>query len=417
MKAAPKLACQYDFDHYMCHVGTGEETSQTFYYIKEVVLLWRKFRKSKRIIMVLFPSFVNGLARTVSIKKEKNCKKEDGRKAAEELAKEARKNELLLSSSGVVKSTKANNFVSVFTNKGQKGVNQDRLLVWEEFGCQQDMMFCGVFDGHGPWGHFVARRVRKLLPAFLLCNWQENLAATSLDLDFQMEADKHIHGLDMWKHSYTKTCAAVDQDLKKQTGFDSFLSGTTALTIIKQGEDLIIANIGDSRAVLATTAEDGTLTPHQLTTDFKPNLPQEAERITQCRGRVFSLEDEPGVYRVWMPNGKTPGLAISRAFGDHCMKDFGLISAPDVTHTQLTTRDHFVILATDGVWDVISNQEAVTVVSATPHKEKAAQRLVKFAIHEWKRKKSGIAMDDMSAICLFFHSSPSHQLPAIKIVD
>lgn len=83
------------------------------------------------VIMVLFPSFVNGLAKTVSIKKEKNCKGEDGRKAAEELAKEARKNELLLSSSGVVKSTKADNLVSMFTNRGRKGVNQDRLLVWE----------------------------------------------------------------------------------------------------------------------------------------------------------------------------------------------------------------------------------------------------------------------------------------------
>ena len=40
----------------------------------------------------------------------------------------------------------------------------------------------------------------------------------------------------------------------------------------------------------------------------------EAEHIMQCRGRVFCLEDEPGVYRVWMPNGKTPGLAISRNF-------------------------------------------------------------------------------------------------------
>lgn len=232
-----------------------------------------------------------------------------------------------------------------------------------------------------------------------------------------MEADKHIRGLDMWKHSYIKTYAAVDQDLKQQTEFDSFLSGSTALTIIKQGEYLITANIGDSRAVLATTSEDGILTPYQLTTDFKPNLPEEAERITQCRGQVFSLEDEPEVYRVWKPNGKTPGLAISRAFGDHCMKDFGLISVPDVTHTKITNRDHFVILATDGVWDVISNQEAVNIVSATPHKEKAAQSLVKCAMREWKRKRSSIAMDDMSAICLFFHSFPSHQLPPIKTVD
>ncbi|XP_012573440.1 probable protein phosphatase 2C 34 isoform X2 [Cicer arietinum] len=328
--------------------------------------------------MVHFPSFVNGLAKTVSNKKEKNFPKDDARKAIEELAKEARKNELLLKSSGVVKSNKDNGFVSVFTNRGQKGVNQDCLMVWEEFGGQQDMMFCGVYDGHGAWGHFVAKRVRKLVPAFLLCNWKENVAGTSINLDFKMEADKNIHGLDLWKQSYIKTYAAVDQDLKQHTGFDSFRSGTTALTIIKQGENLIIANVGDSRVVLATTSEDGTLFPLQLTTDFKPNLPKEAERIEQSKGRVFCMKDEPGVYRVWMPN--------------------------DVTHTKLTTRDQFIILATDGVWDVVSNQEAVKIVSTTPHKEKAGQRLVKYAMREWKRKKSGIAMDDMSAICLFFHT-------------
>jgi serine/threonine protein phosphatase PrpC len=78
-------------------------------------------------------------------------------------------------------------------------------------------------------------------------------------------------------------------------------------------------------------------------------ISDEAERIMESNGRVFCMEDEPGVYRVWMPNGKSPGLAISRAFGDYCVKDFGLISVPDVTQRKLTTMDQFVILATDGV--------------------------------------------------------------------
>ncbi|XP_027339030.1 probable protein phosphatase 2C 73 [Abrus precatorius] len=355
--------------------------------------------------MVLFPSLVNGLTRTVSLKKEKSGRKDAGRKAVEALEKEARKNELLISSSGIVRSFKANNFASLFTKKGQKGVNQDCLIVWEEFGCQEDIIFCGIFDGHGAWGHLVAKRVRKLLPASLLCNWQENLAATSLDLDFKMEADRNLQRYDIWKQSYIKACASIDQDLKQHTEINSFQSGTTALTIIKQGEHLIIGNVGDCRAVLATTLGDGTLTTLQLTTDMKPNLPKEAERIMQCKGQVFCMGDEPGVYRVWMPNGKSPGLAISRAFGDYCLKDFGLISVPDVTQRKLTTRDQFVILATDGVWDVISNEEAVKIVGSAPHKEKAAERLVNYATHEWKRKRRGIAIDDISVICLFFHSS------------
>ncbi|RYR12982.1 hypothetical protein Ahy_B04g070220 isoform C [Arachis hypogaea] len=314
--------------------------------------------------MVLFPSLLNGFAR------KKSCPNDDDndeRKAVKALAKEARKNGLLLSSSGTVKSSKANNFASIFTKKGQKGVNQDRLIVWEEFGWQEDMILCGVFDGHGPWGHYVSKSVMKLVPASLLCNLKENLAATSLDLNYKMEADRrNHHEFDIWKQACIKTCAAVDHHLKQNTGIDSFQSGTTALTVIKQGEDLIISNLGDSRAVLATTS------------------------------------DEPGVYRVWMPNGKTPGLAISRALGDYCVKDFGLISVPEVTQRKLNSRDQFLILASDGVWDVISNQEAVKIVGSSEEKGKAAERLVKCAKHEWKRKRRGIAIDDISAICLFF---------------
>ena len=70
------------------------------------------------------------------------------------------------------------------------------------------------------------------------------------------------------------------------------------------------------------------------------------------------------------------------------------------------------------VWDVISNQAAVKIVASTLNREKAADRLVKCATHEWKRKRKGIAIDDISAICLFFHSTPSHQVSqTTKVVE
>ena len=53
--------------------------------------------------------------------------------------------------------------------------------------------------------------------------------------------------------------------------------------------------------------------------------------------------------RVWLPNSDSPGLAMARAFGDFCLKDFGLISVPDVYYHQITEKDEFVVLATDGV--------------------------------------------------------------------
>lgn len=75
----------------------------------------------------------------------------------------------------------------------------------------------------------------------------------------------------------------------------------------------------------------------------------EAARIQQFKGRVFALQDEPEVARVWLPNSDSPGLAMARAFGDFCLKDFGLISVPDIYYHHITDKDKFVVLATDGV--------------------------------------------------------------------
>ncbi|WOL00306.1 putative protein phosphatase 2C 73 [Canna indica] len=347
--------------------------------------------------MLQLSAFLKGLRKSLCAGKVSGADG-DGREAADELQRQAKKNDMLLRSSGSVTSAGSKSFASVFSQRGEKGMNQDCCVVWEEFGCQEDMTFCGIFDGHGPWGYFVAKTVQRLLPSSLLCNWQQALAlASKVDED-----DAKICHFDLWNQSYLASCAAVDRQLKKDTSL-SFHSGTTAVTIIKQGNLMVIANVGDSRAVLATTDDDGNLVPFQLTNDLKPNLPEEVERITRCRGRVFCLQDEPGVYRLWLPDEEGPGLAMSRAFGDHCVKDFGLISEPEVTQRIISSRDQFVVLATDGVWDVVSNQEAVNIVSLTKDKKKSAKKLVEYAIAAWRRKRRGFAIDDCSAICLFFH--------------
>ncbi|KZV43665.1 Phosphatase 2C family protein isoform 1 [Dorcoceras hygrometricum] len=355
-------------------------------------------------------SMFSGIARSLSMKRTPSSKsknqKSDGNEVVDAVGKNAKKEELILRTSGVVSIEGSKNVASVYSKRGEKGVNQDCSIVWEEFGCQKDTTFCGIFDGHGPWGHYVAKRVRDSMPSTLSCNFQEMLAEDSLNCDSDSETDIKLHLFDVWKHSYLKTCASVDQELKHNRKIDAVHSGTTALTIVRQGELLYIANVGDSRAVLATISDNGDLLPVQLTIDFKPNLPQETERITQCNGRVFCLHDEPGVHRVWLPNVESPGLAMSRAFGDYCVKDYGLISVPEVTQRRITSNDQFVVIATDGVWDVISNQEAVRIVSTAPDWAKASKRLVECAAHAWNKKRKGIAMDDISAIVLFFHSSP-----------
>lgn len=76
-------------------------------------------------------SMFNGIARSLSVRKGKNCGTCDGQEAAEAMAKEAKKNDLMLCTSGVVSVDGSKNFASIFSKRGEKGVNQDCCIVWE----------------------------------------------------------------------------------------------------------------------------------------------------------------------------------------------------------------------------------------------------------------------------------------------
>ncbi|KAK4795031.1 hypothetical protein SAY86_013025 [Trapa natans] len=316
------------------------------------------------------------------------------------------------------------------TQQGKKGTNQDAMLVWENYCSRSDTIFCGVFDGHGPCGHMVARRVRDSLPLLLSNQWNSQISKDQTNLPknengpsntVAHEGAAPVAMGDQWldsanaenekekipethlplKQSILKAFNMMDKDLKLHPTIDCFCSGTTAVTLVKQGEHLILGNLGDSRAVLATRDKDNSLVAIQMTVDLKPDLPREAARIQQCRGRVFALPDEPEVARVWLPNNDSPGLAMARAFGDFCLKDFGLISVPDIFYRRLTERDEFIILATDGVWDVLSNKEVIDIVSSAPGCATAARALVDCAVRSWRLKYPSSKTDDCAVVCLF----------------
>ncbi|XAR67294.1 Phosphoprotein phosphatase [Bertholletia excelsa] len=317
----------------------------------------------------------------------------------------------------------SSSIASLFTQQGKKGTNQDAMIVWENFSCRSDTVFCGVFDGHGPYGHMVSRKVRDSLPILLSSQWKANSGNAenedrnvtrrtnseecmeedwheSLEVEENEKLPEMYHPL---KQSILKAFKLMDKELKFHPTIDCFCSGTTAVTLVKQGQDLILGNVGDSRAVLATRDTDNALTAVQLTVDLKPNLPREAARIQQCKGRVFALQDEPEVARVWLPNSDSPGLAMARAFGDFCLKDFGLISVPDVYYRHLTEKDEFIVLATDGVWDVLSNKEVVDIIASAPARATAARALTDCATRAWRLKYPTSKIDDCAVVCLFLN--------------
>ncbi|KAI4322641.1 hypothetical protein L6164_022315 [Bauhinia variegata] len=302
----------------------------------------------------------------------------------------------------------------IFTQQGRKGINQDAMIVWEDF-LSEDVIFCGVFDGHGPHGHLVARKVRDALPVKLLsflhsgesrrngsgkaCFTGNVKSSDGGELEKDCSAEDKLNSI--WRESFMKAYKAMDKELKSHPNLDCFCSGSTAVTMVKQGSNLFMSNIGDSRAIMGSKDSNDSMVAIQLTVDLKPDLPREAERIKRCKGRVFALQDEPEVHRVWLPFDDAPGLAMARAFGDFCLKEYGVISIPEFSHRLLTDKDQFIVLASDGVWDVLSNEEVVEIVSSAPTRSSAARILVDSAAREWKLKYPTSKMDDCAVVCLF----------------
>uniref|UniRef100_A0A0E0KP30 protein-serine/threonine phosphatase n=1 Tax=Oryza punctata TaxID=4537 RepID=A0A0E0KP30_ORYPU len=328
---------------------------------------------------------------------------------------------------------------SLYTMRGNKGVNQDAMLVWENFCSKDDTIFCGVFDGHGPYGHLVSKRVRDLLPMKLSANLGRNehketstsIVTSSLteggatecmdrDTETPLGTEENGEYHEMFaalRTSLLRAFYVMDRDLKVHKSIDSVFSGTTAVTVIKQGRDLLIGNLGDSRAVLGTRDEYDQLMALQLTVDLKPTIPSEAARIRERSGRIFSLPDEPDVARVWLPKYNMPGLAMARAFGDFCLKDYGLISMPDVSYHHITEKDEFVVLATDGVWDVLSNAEVISIISQAKSEASAARFVVESAQRAWRTRFPTSKIDDCAVVCLFLNTDAKNKSPGSGTKD
>uniref|UniRef100_A0A0K8TR79 Putative serine/threonine protein phosphatase n=1 Tax=Tabanus bromius TaxID=304241 RepID=A0A0K8TR79_TABBR len=128
------------------------------------------------------------------------------------------------------------------------------------------------------------------------------------------------------------------------------VAGTTALIAIIHGTKLIVANVGDSRGVMCDAK--GNAIP--LSFDHKPQQVRERKRIHDAGGFIAFR----GVWRV------AGILATSRALGDYPLKDKNLVIAdPDIlTFELLDHKPIFIILASDGLWDTFTNEEAVTFV-------------------------------------------------------
>ncbi|VVB12818.1 unnamed protein product [Arabis nemorensis] len=310
----------------------------------------------------------------------------------------------------IVRSRGSSKHVSMSIKQGKKGINQDAMTVWENFGGEEDMIFCGVFDGHGPMGHKISRHVCENLPSRVHSKIRSSKSGSNENVENNNSSESQEESQEVLFRECEDVLVTffkqIDSELGLDSPYDSFCSGTTAVTVLKQGDCLVIANLGDSRAVLGTRGSKNNFNAVQLTVDLKPCVQREAERIMSCNGRVFAMEEEPDVYRVWMPDDDCPGLAMSRAFGDFCLKDYGLLCVPEVFCRKISREDEFVVLATDGIWDVLSNEEVVKIVGSCKDRSMAADTLIQRAARTWRTKFPASKADDCAVVVLYLNHRP-----------
>ena len=149
---------------------------------------------------------------------------------------------------------------------------------------------------------------------------------------------------DIASRALNRAFLKTDEQFLKVARSGFYEDGTTAIVAIVRDEEIFVGNAGDSRAVLILKdAQDSVV---ELSQDHKPNRRDEQERIEKAGGIVVHV----GVWRV------EGVLAVSRAIGERAFKEY-VIARPDVLRYERTEKDAFLVLASDGLWDVMSNKQ------------------------------------------------------------
>nr|XP_027084290.1 protein phosphatase 2C 51-like [Coffea arabica] len=222
---------------------------------------------------------------------------------------------------------------------GRRRVMEDALTVAPGIVAGQYEFFA-VYDGHG--GARVANACRDRMHHLV----EKELQANTRDKVLSSENES---GVD-WSQVMTACFLRMDEQVVGVRGLEvgeaERAVGSTAVVVMVGPEELVVANCGDSRAVLCRGGR-----AMALSNDHKPDRPDEKERVEAAGGRIIDW-DGCRVQGV---------LATSRSIGDHYLKPY-VISEPEVKVCKRTESDDFLIIATDGLWDVVPNDVACEVV-------------------------------------------------------
>lgn len=230
--------------------------------------------------------------------------------------------------------------VGCTTQIGQRKENEDRFRVGV---LTENILYFAVYDGHGgpAAADFCDKHMAKCIVQCL--SQEENLekVLTKAFCEINNEFARHVH---------------------LSANVSILISGTTAtVALLRDGIELVVASVGDSRAILCRKGK-----PKRLTEDHTPERKDERERIKKCGGYVaWNSLGQPHV------NGR---LAMTRSIGDLALKSVGVIAEPETKRIKVQHGDDaFLVLTTDGINFIMNSQEICDHISQCHDPIEAAQ--------------------------------------------
>ncbi|PWZ37682.1 putative protein phosphatase 2C 74 [Zea mays] len=235
------------------------------------------------------------------------------------------------------------------------------------------LAFYGVFDGHGGRAavDFVSERLSKNVVSAVLA---------AAGTDTRCEASSSGDDDDAVSAAIRAAYLATDSELLTQHQ-QGASGGACAATAVVKGGDLYVAHLGDCRAVLS---REGAAVA--LTADHTCAVEDERARIEREGGYVS--RSGSGVWRV------QGSIAVSRAFGDGALKQW-VVAEPAVTRVPLAAGCEFLVIASDGLWDKVSNQETIDAVSGGRSRAASCRDLVEMARRRGSRDDVTVMVVDL----------------------
>ena len=294
------------------------------------------------------------------------------------------------------------------TKDGQLKLNQDSYIIQRDINYIKNFNIFAIFDGHGFNGNIISEYLK------------ENL----INKIGQHPQIKSLKNLEYIYSQFVKDNYKIIREiffeldnelLNNEKLIDINLSGSTCILLIQIGDNIISANIGDSKAILVyedmnvsnCADEYNKYKRIKLSRDCTPYIETEKMRIIMNGGNVIQLKNsinqENGPLRIYLKGNNIPGLSITRSFGDRIGKKIGMISNPVINEYTLNKSVKFIIIASSGVWKFIKEKEILNFgikYYLINDPDNFCNIIANKASELWKQNTGNI--DDITIIVIFF---------------